>query len=126
VRPQRADDLRHRVGLTGAGGAQSGRHRRDEGGWGVLGELDLELPEPRREAGPVDERHLVVDDLGQLAPMPVAEHHDLALGVEVCDEPDRRRARERAHEVERSLGRLAGFTVDVDLLACEAVVERDR
>ncbi len=72
---------------------------------------------------PVDERHLVVDDLGELAPVPVAEHHDLALGVEVRDEPDRCRAREGAHEVERRLGRLAGFTVEVDLFACEAVVE---
>ena len=128
TRPERAHDLRHRVGLAGAGSPESGEERGFHGLRSVRFELDLELPEPRRQADAVEHGHLVVDDFADLRTLLVAQHHARAHGVEARDRLERGAAGERVHQIERRLGRVVvGIAVEVQLLAIERPrVLRDR
>ena len=100
ARPDGAHDLGDRIGATGTGLLQElPEHGRDLV-VGVLGELDLELAEPCRQPHPVDDRHLVVVDLGEAASRRVADVHRLADRVETGDELHGCAARQRPDEVD--------------------------
>ncbi len=121
-----AHDLRDRLGFARAGGLEAVGDVRDELVRRLLGELDLQLAEARRETRAVEHRDLVVDQLGDLRAVGVAQHDPVAHGVESGDERDRLSASERAHEVERAVGRIAGIATEVDLGPDERDVGRDR
>ena len=119
-------DLGHEVGAPGARGLQPVLQRVDDRGGCGFGELHLELAEARGEAGAVEHRDLVVDDLGELLAAGIADDGLVAHRVELADLRERLAPDERVDEIDGGHRRLPGVAVDQELEAGEHLLARHR